>query len=112
MGASRNVQREVLFLKSNSKASRSRELSRCDGHHPMRDVLRCMPLLQTSTQGAIGHLMAQSAPELEDGTVSADTLEALGWLLAELGELGAQMTAVGMRCGRELARSGRAREVK
>jgi hypothetical protein len=38
---------------------------------------------------AIGHLLAHSAPVIEDGTIGADTVEALGWLLAELGDLAA-----------------------
>jgi hypothetical protein len=38
---------------------------------------------------AIGHLLAQSAPVIEDGTIGADTVEALGWLLAELGDMAA-----------------------
>jgi hypothetical protein len=38
---------------------------------------------------AIGHLLAHSAPVIEDGTIGADTVEALGWLLTELGDLAA-----------------------
>jgi hypothetical protein len=38
---------------------------------------------------AIGHLLAHSAPVIEDGTIGADTVEALGWLLAELGDMAA-----------------------
>lgn len=38
---------------------------------------------------AIGHLLALSAPVIEDGTIGADTVEALGWLLAELGDMAA-----------------------
>lgn len=38
---------------------------------------------------AIGSLLAHSSAEIEDGTISSDTVEALGWLLAELGDFGA-----------------------
>lgn len=51
---------------------------------------------------AIGSLMAYSAPEIEDGTVSSDTVEALGWLLAEVGDLAAGLTVIGARCRREI----------
>jgi len=52
---------------------------------------------------AIGNLIAYTAPEVEDGTVSSDTVEALGWLLAELGELAARCAVLGMHCRRETA---------
>jgi hypothetical protein len=39
--------------------------------------------------GALGHLLAHSSPVVEDGTVGADSLEALGWLMAEVGDLAA-----------------------
>ncbi|CAN5556869.1 hypothetical protein BH10PSE16_BH10PSE16_38840 [soil metagenome] len=35
---------------------------------------------------AIGNLLAYAAPEIETGEVSANTVEALAWLLAELGD--------------------------
>lgn len=38
---------------------------------------------------ALGHLLAHSAPVIEDGTVGADSVEALGWLMAEVGDLAA-----------------------
>ena len=38
---------------------------------------------------ALGHLLAHSAPVIEDGTISATSLEAIGWLMAELGDLSA-----------------------
>ena len=52
---------------------------------------------------AIGNLIAYAAPEVEDGTISSDTVEALGWLLAELGELAARCAVLGMHCRRETA---------
>jgi hypothetical protein len=50
---------------------------------------------------AIGNLLAYAAPEVEDGTVSSDTVEALGWLLRELGEFAASLTVLGAHCRRE-----------
>jgi hypothetical protein len=34
---------------------------------------------------AIGQLLAHASPEIDDGTVGQDTVEALGWLLQSLG---------------------------
>ncbi|MCW5671388.1 MAG: hypothetical protein KIT86_17170 [Hydrogenophaga sp.] len=51
--------------------------------------------------GAIGHLLATSAPQIEDGSVDSDAIEALGWLMAELGDLGAElavMAVMAIRC--------------
>ena len=104
--------------------------------HPIRAVLRSLPLFTTTSQGAIdfvsadanlllqtaeaadtiarslhlgtsaiGQLMAHSAPELEDGTISSDSVEALGWLLSTLGELGAQMAMLAVHCGRAAGRA-------
>lgn len=36
---------------------------------------------------ALGHLLAHSAPVIEDGSIGADSIEAIGYLLAELGDL-------------------------
>ncbi|RYE45576.1 MAG: hypothetical protein EOP24_19070 [Hyphomicrobiales bacterium] len=44
--------------------------------------------------GALGHLLAHSSPVIEDGTVGADSLEALGWLMAEVGDLAAVCAAL------------------
>lgn len=55
--------------------------------------------------GAIGQLMAYSAPELEDSTISSDSVEALGWLLSTLGELGAQMAMLAVHCGQAAGRA-------
>ena len=48
--------------------------------------------------GAIGQLMAFGAPEIEDGTIDSEAVEALGWLLSMLGELGAQATLLALKC--------------
>src|SRR5687768_10215795 len=39
--------------------------------------------------GAVGHLLAHSAVPIEDGTIGADSIESLGFLMAELGDLAA-----------------------
>jgi hypothetical protein len=49
---------------------------------------------------AIGQLMAYSAPDVEDGTVDSDAVEALGWLLSMLGELGALCGVLALNCMR------------
>lgn len=47
---------------------------------------------------AVGSLMAYAAPECDDGTINSDAIEALGWLLAELGATTALMIALSARC--------------
>lgn len=49
---------------------------------------------------AIGCLLAHSAPEVEDGTVGSENVEALGWLLAELGDFGATCFILASQCRR------------
>lgn len=36
---------------------------------------------------AVGSMMAYAAPECEDKAINSDAIEALGWLLAELGAI-------------------------
>jgi hypothetical protein len=50
--------------------------------------------------GAIGHLLAHSAVPIEDGTIGADTLESLGFLMAELGDLAAACMTLAAHCRR------------
>jgi hypothetical protein len=47
---------------------------------------------------AIGFLIADSSPEINDGTIHQETVEALGWLLSELGELGGACVVLSGRC--------------
>lgn len=51
--------------------------------------------------GAIGHLLAHSAVVIEDGTVGSDSIENLGFLMAELGDLAAGCMTLAARCRRE-----------
>jgi len=48
--------------------------------------------------GAIGQMLAQSALAIEDGTTSADSLEALGFLMAELGDMAASCMTLAGKC--------------
>lgn len=49
---------------------------------------------------ALGQLLAHSSPVIEDGTVGADSIEALGWLIAELGDLTAYCLVLAAECRR------------
>jgi hypothetical protein len=104
--------------------------------HPMRELLNHLRQLQTVTgrngstsipaslrtplsenaeivmavcqngMAALGQLLAHSSPVIEDGTVSADSLEALGWLIAELGDLTAYCLVLAADCRREPSCAG------
>jgi hypothetical protein len=50
---------------------------------------------------SMGLLMAHSAPVIEDGTVGADDVENLGYLLAELGDLAAALQTLSAQCRRQ-----------
>ena len=53
--------------------------------------------------GAIGHLLAHSAVVIDDGTVGADSIESLGWLIAEISDLATSCMVLACRCRRETA---------
>jgi hypothetical protein len=55
---------------------------------------------------ALGQLLAHSSPVIEDGTVSANSVEALGWLIAELGDLTAYCLVLAADCRREPSCAG------
>lgn len=55
---------------------------------------------------AIGSLLAHSASEIEDGTISSDTVEALGWLIAELGDYGAACFMLAAQCRKAKTANG------
>lgn len=85
-----------------AKRTLQRQEHRAVGRHPMRELLRNLvapasdevnhqaiaenaeTVIAVCQNGmaALGHLLAQSAPAIEDGTIVADSLEALGWLMA------------------------------
>ena len=49
---------------------------------------------------AVGQLMAHSSPVIEDGTVGADSVESLGRLLSELGDLSGYCLVLASECRR------------
>jgi hypothetical protein len=53
---------------------------------------------------AVGSLMAYAAPECADRTISSDSVEALGWLFAELGATVALFIKLGTDCRRKANR--------
>ena len=55
---------------------------------------------------ALGNLLAHSSPVIEDGTVGADSVEALGWLIAELGDMTAYCLVLAAECRREPSCAG------
>ena len=54
----------------------------------------------TLGMAAIGNLIVDSSPEIEDGSIGQPTVEALGWLLAELGALAGLCAGLANQCGR------------
>ena len=53
--------------------------------------------------GGIGLLLAHSSPLVADGTIDADTIERLGFLLSEICALSAGCMVLSSRCRRETA---------
>ena len=59
---------------------------------PMRDLMLLMPHLPIRDKcgtSAIGELLVYASPEIGTGEFPANTIEAIGWLLADLGDLAA-----------------------
>lgn len=52
---------------------------------------------------AVGVLLANSAPEIEMRDISANTVEALGWLMAEMGEFAVVAHGLSVACRRHTA---------
>ena len=48
---------------------------------------------------AVGILMSHAGPEIEDGSLSADAVEALGLLVSEIGELSGMLVTLKENCG-------------
>jgi hypothetical protein len=51
--------------------------------------------------GALGLLLANSSVVIEDGTISADSVEGLGHLIAEISEMASSLMILAARCRRE-----------
>ena len=47
---------------------------------------------------AVGTLMAYATPEVDDGSVGADAIESLGWLIQEVGGLTAFCVEIAAQC--------------
>jgi len=52
---------------------------------------------------AMGMLLAHSAPEIEVREIPGDAVEAVGWLMAELGEFAAIAQCIAVACRRHTA---------
>lgn len=52
--------------------------------------------------GAIGHLLAHSAVVIEDGTIGADSIESIGFLLSEICDMGSACLLLASKCRREI----------
>lgn len=113
-----------------------RPITRTSASHPMRELLNHLRQVQTvagrngsasipislrqplsenaetvmavcqNGMAALGHLLAHSSPVIEDGTVGADSVEALGWLIAELGDITAFCMVLAAECRREPSCAG------
>lgn len=94
----------------------------------MRELLRLLPLVTTPTGamrpapatsgeaaglaacaeaatrtihlgvGALGHLVARCSMDMQDGSVPADSIENLGFLMAELGDIAAECMRIAVEC--------------
>ena len=61
--------------------------------------------MQTIQRGtaAIGRLLVAVSPEIGTGEFSADAMESIGWLLAEIGDLAATAQCLSVACHRYTA---------
>jgi hypothetical protein len=48
--------------------------------------------------GSVGQLLSHSAPVIEDGTIGSDSLEHIGYLMAELADMATALSALSARC--------------
>lgn len=106
------------------------DLERINALQPTRDLLKWLPKVKVNGQGldyqatdpavlaivadaaeismnvlhkgigSIGDLLAHSAVAIEDGSISADSIESLGYLMAELGVLAAAYMVLASHCRR------------
>jgi len=117
-------------MNDNQHVSGSASQYRTQADHPMRELLNQLrqvqpevtitgvtdiphrlrtPLAETAEtvmavcqngMAALGQLMAHSSPVIEDGTVGAESVESLGWLLSELGDLSGYCLVLASECRR------------
>ncbi|WP_295853022.1 hypothetical protein [uncultured Xylophilus sp.] len=77
----------------------------CDDQTPAQLIEHAEASMQTLHRGtaALGQLLAHSAVFVEDGTIGADSVEALGFLMSELADLAAECWLVGAQARQALA---------
>ena len=73
---------------------------------PMAESAETVMAVCQNGMAALGHLLAHSSPVIEDGTLGADSVEALGWLIAELGDMTAYCLVLAAECRREPSCAG------
>lgn len=62
-----------------------------------------MMLAPYSGLGAVGQLLANSAIMIEDGSISADCIEALGWFQSEMADMAHHFMGLAAHCRHETA---------
>ncbi|TWO69111.1 hypothetical protein FN976_20465 [Caenimonas sedimenti] len=67
-------------------------------HREIREQAKVAAAALSNGISAVGILIPYAAPEFEDRTIGGDTVEALGWLLSELGVLGAILIEIALEC--------------
>lgn len=73
---------------------------------PMAESAETVMAVCQNGMAALGQLLAHSSPVIEDGTVGAESVEALGWLIAELGDMTAYCLVLAAECRREPSCAG------
>jgi hypothetical protein len=73
---------------------------------PMAESAETVMAVCQNGMAALGQLLAHSSPVIEDGTVGADSVEALGWLIAELGDMTAYCLVLAAECRRDPSCAG------
>lgn len=67
---------------------------------PLAESAETVMAVCQNGMAAVGQLMAYSSPVIEDGTVGADSVESLGWLISELGDLSGYCLVLASECRR------------
>lgn len=94
----RHVQPEVTITGTTAIPHRLRA--------PMAESAETVMAVCQNGMAALGQLLAHSSPVIEDGTVGADSVEALGWLIAELGDMTAYCLVLAAECRRDPSCAG------
>lgn len=96
--ATRELLRLLPMLQAEASAAQVATLSPSDLH--ARLAASCEACLRTIHQGlaALGHLVARCSLDLQDGTISHESVENLGHLMAELGDLAGECMRIAAAC--------------